>query len=291
MSEKHHHQPKHNCVKVNKTANVGESPNVDGDFVLVPDDVLRIIRVPVQLAVREITTNLVADIHFPEPVMEIKDVKKRVEIVQCRLMTPPAASAEEDDIFSVGPFPLVIKGYVRKNIQYATPIYNKEGNCVASDIKSLTVRVPFETVTNVTLDAPVQLPLANTRTEFDYYREQGLGTGYPEKDMFLSSDISQFHQFSTQFYNQLPFCELLSSTILEWDESTNRHHYKGGPVGEGCFDKIVEKMNVTFTLKVLQNQQLEVATGADDVDDDDNGNGNGNGGAAGTASASRRRRR
>ncbi|WP_421378392.1 CsxC family protein [Bacillus salacetis] len=286
MSDKHHHHPKQDCVKVNKTANVSESPNADGDFVLVPDNELRIVRVPVQLAAREITTNLVADIHFPEPVMEIKDVKKRVEVVQCRLMTPPAPSADVDDIFSVGPFPLVIKGYVRKNIQYATPIYNKEGNCVASDIKSLTVRVPFETVTNVELDSPVQLPLANTRTEFDYYREQGLGSGFPEKDLFLSSDISQFHQFSTQFYNQLPFCELLSSTILEWDESTNRHHYKGGPVGEGCFDKVVEKMNVTFTVKVLQNQQLEVAT-ADDADD----NGNGNGGAAGATSASRRRRR
>jgi hypothetical protein len=285
MSEKHHH-PKNDCVKVNKTANVGECTNVEADAIVVDDGLDRTIRVPVQLAVRQITANLVADIHFPEPVMEIKDIKKRVEIVQCRLLTPPVA-ADVDDFFDDGEFPLVIKGFVRKNIQYATPIYNKEGNCVASDIKSLTVRVPFECVSTIDLDAPVQLPISNTRTEFDFYREQGLGNGYPEKDMFLSSDISQFHQFSTQFYNQLPFCELLSSTILEWDEATNRHNYKGGPVGEGCFDKMVEKMIVRFTIKVLQNQQVTVAT----LVDDDNGNGNGNGGAAGTASASRRRRR
>jgi hypothetical protein len=262
MSENHNnHHPRRDCVNVNKSANVGESLNVAGETLIVPDDVLRTIRVPVQLAVREVTTNLVADIHFPEPVLEIKDIKKRVEIVQCRLLTPPVAAPAFSDN---GTFPLVIKGFVRKNIQYATPVYNREGNCVASDIKSLTVRVPFETVTNVPLAAPVQLPVSNTRSEFDFYREQNLGGGYPEKDQFLSSDISQFHQFSTQFYNQLPFCELLSSTILEWDESTNRHHYQGGPVGEGCFDKIVEKMIVTFTVKVLQNQQLTVTTGDDD---------------------------
>ncbi|MGD6967549.1 CsxC family protein [Rossellomorea vietnamensis] len=261
MSEKHHH-PKRDCVEVSKSANVGECANTEGETLIVPDDVLRTIRVPVQLAVREVTTNLVADIHFPEPVMEIKDVKKRVEIIQCRLLTPPAVAPAFSDN---GTFPLVIKGYVRKNIQYATPIYNKEGNCVASDIKSLTVRVPFECVSNIPLDAPVQLPVANTRSEFDFYREQDLGRGYPEKDQFLSSDISQFHQFSTQYYNQLPFCELLSSTILEWDEATNRHQYNEGPVGEGCFTKIVEKMIVTFTVKVLQNQQMVIETGDDDA--------------------------
>ncbi|WP_044022183.1 CsxC family protein [Bacillus sp. SG-1] len=257
MSDKY---DRHNgCVDFDKSANIGECDNQVVDFLAVPGGNTRIIHTPVQLAVRAVTTNMVANIEFPEPVMEIKDIKKRVEIVQCRLITPPVAtpafSVENNDTF-----PLYIKGYVRKNIQYATPCYDADGHCVSSDIKSLTVRVPFECFTNIDLDFPVALPASNTREEFDYFRAQDLGKGFPEKDQFLSSDISQFHQFSTQFYNQLPFCELLRSTIVEWDEATDRETYGTGPVGEGCFYKMVEKMQLRFVIKVLQNQQLAVTT-------------------------------
>lgn len=257
------------CIDFNESATIGECANTPATPVVVPGGETRTIRVPVQLATVTVTTNLVANIHFPEPVMEIKDIKKRLEIVQCRLITPsvtdPADSFSENGIF-----PLILKGFVRKNIQYATPSadcncngpHHNSGSCVSSDIKSLTVRVPFECVTQVSLTAPVQLPVSGARREFDFFRAQNLGMGFPEKDQFLSSDLSQFHQESTQFYNQLPFCELLSSRIVEWDESTNRSTdlFGNGPVGEGLFDRLVEKMMLNFTIKVLQNQQLAVVT-------------------------------
>ena len=49
-----------------------------------------------------------------------------------------------------------------------------------------------------------------------------LPSGFPEKDELLSSDLSQFHQESAQFYNELPFCELIASKIIEWDEAIDR---------------------------------------------------------------------
>lgn len=255
------------CIDFNQSATIGECANEDATPVLVPAGVVRTILAPVALATRTVSTNLVANIHFPEPVMEIKDIKKRVEIVQCRLITrstdTPTFSAPGET------FPLILKGFVRKNIQYATPCVDHHGDCghhsqcVSSTIKSLTVRIPFECMTTVTLDAPVLLPTRNARSEFDFFRAQKLGKGFPEKDEFLSSDLSQFHQESFQFYNQLPFCELLASRIVEWDESTNRStHLFGndGPVGEGLFDKMVEKVFLNFTIKVLQNQQMNIAT-------------------------------
>lgn len=257
------------CIDFNQSATIGECANMPADPRLVPGGVTRTILTPVQLAALTVSTNLVANIHFPDPVMEIKDIKKRVEIVQCRLLTPSVPeNADDDDAFSAGPFPLILKGFVRKNIQYATPCVGHHGDCghhgpcVSSDIKSLTVRIPFECMTTVTLESPVLLPTRNTRNEFDFFRAQHLGTGYPEKDQFLSSDLSQFHQDSTQFYNQLPYCELLSSSIVEWDESTNRSTelFGNGPVGEGMFDKMVEKMFLNFTIKILQNQQMTVLT-------------------------------
>jgi hypothetical protein len=252
MSDYHKNK---NCVNVDKSASLDHCDNTTVDPILTPAGE-RTVHVPVDLGVYRVSSNLEAHITFPEPVMEIKDVKKNVEIVQCRLMTIPTSNGDFSE--DGAQFPLLLSGYVRKNIQYATPCGGSgfDGSCVSSDIKSLTVRVPFKCMTTITLDSPVQLPRTNNRQEFDFFRAQNLGTGYPEKDQYLSNDISQFHQFSNQFYNQLPYCELLSSSILEWDESTDR--VSEGPVGEGYFYNMLEKMSLNFTIKVLQNQQVRI---------------------------------
>lgn len=246
-----------NCVDFNHSASVHECDNAPAAAPLAPAGEI-IVKVPVDLAVVDITSNIVANIHFPDPVLEIKDIKKRVKIVQCRLITPPAAPGQQ---FSApgATFPVFIKGFVRKNIQYATPCTNEKGNCVSSEIKSLTVDVPFECVTNVTLVRAVQLPQPNVKTEFDFFREQKLGHGFPEKDHLLSSDLSQFHQESAQFYNELPFCELLQSNITEWDEAIDRKPLPGNaPFEEGTFENLVEKMIVRIRIKLLQKQQVRL---------------------------------
>ncbi|WP_173917513.1 CsxC family protein [Halobacillus sp. Marseille-Q1614] len=244
-----------NCVNLNESASVEQCTSVPAATPVAPAGE-RLIKVPVDLGAFTVTSHLVANISFPDPVLEIKDIKKRVIITQCRLMT--RTSTGDDDQFAAGPFPLFLKGYVRKNIQYASPCPHSTEGCISSTIKSLTLKVPFECMTTVTLDSPAQLPVSNTRSEFDFFRAQDLGPGYPEKDQFLSSDISQFHQTSTQAYNELPFCELISSEIIEWDEATDRQSFGEGPVDEGYFHHMVEKMTINFTVKVLQNQQVRV---------------------------------
>ena len=246
-------QSDNNCVNVNQTASVEQCMNTPTDTPIVTGP--RRIRVPVNLGEFIVTSHLSANISFPNPVLEIKDIKKRVEIVQCRLMTNATTF---NGASSVGPFPLFIKGFVRKNIQYASPCHNSSGECVSSEIKSLTTRVPFECMTMVELEEPVQLPELNERFEFDFSRSKALGTGYPEKDHFLSSDISQFHQQSENAYNDLPFCELVRHVIVEWDEATDRQTFDNDPVGEGYFQHILEKMTLSFTVRVLQTQNLLV---------------------------------
>ncbi|PFA67801.1 DUF3794 domain-containing protein [Bacillus sp. AFS015802] len=253
------HKPdQHHCVNFNKSASVEQCGNTDSQPVVVPGGETRTISVPVTLAQREVNSHLVANIHFPDPVLEIKDIKKRVEIVQCRLMT----ETRTNGAFSAAgaTYPLFLKGWVRKNIQYASPCHDSDGQCVSSEIKSLTTRIPFECMTSITLDAPVQLPETNNRSEFDFFRAQDLGKGFPEKDKFLSSDLSQFHQSSTQFYNRLPFCEIVSSKIIEWDEATDRKLFGDNPDSEGYFSHMIEKMNLRFTVRVLQEQLITVDT-------------------------------
>lgn len=248
---------KQNCVSFNQSASVEQCSNVPVSPIIAPPG-RRIIKVPVTLAELTVRTNMVANIHFPDPVLEIKDIKKRVKIVQCRLLLPPAPSP----VFSTGDFQLHLRGFVRKNIQYATPCPDSTGSCVSSDIRSLTTDIPFECVTVIpatSFISPPLLPILNTRNEFDFLRVQELGQGFPEKDQLLSSDLSQFHQESTQFYNELPFCELISSRILEWDEATDRQPLPNhAPFEEGSFQNAVEKMFLEFTIKVLQTQQVAV---------------------------------
>jgi hypothetical protein len=259
MSNDHHGS--HGCVNLNQSASMEQCENVTVNPPLVNAGP-RIVQLPITLAEIRVTSNLVANIHFPDPVLEIKDIKKRVKIVQCRLLL--GGNTIEGGVLT-RPVPLYIKGFIRKNIQYATPCPRTKGDCVASDLRSLTVDVPFECVTNIlpsqffTLPA---IPAFNTRDEFDFFRAQDLGRGFPEKDELLSSDLSQFHQVSEQFYNQLPYCELISSRMVQWDEAVDRYPLPGkGPFEEGTFRTIVEKTMLDFTVKVLQKQQVRITAG------------------------------
>ncbi|WP_394232349.1 CsxC family protein [Niallia oryzisoli] len=257
MSEEQH---KKECIDLNISSTLDEVASEESAPTVVPAPGPVLMHVPVTLAQRTVSTTLSANIHFDDPVLEIKDVKKRVKIVQCSLMLRPTDDPTE--VFVPEDAHLFIRGFVRKNFQFASPTYRASDNCVSSEMRSHTIDLPFELSTIIPAAdfiSPPQRPLLNTRSEFDFFRSQKLGKGFPEKDRFLSSDLSQFHQISTQHYNQFPFCELISSEITEWDEAIDRKPLHGeAPFEEGYFHDMVEKMFLTFTIKVLQNQQAFV---------------------------------
>ncbi|WCK56187.1 DUF3794 domain-containing protein [Aneurinibacillus sp. Ricciae_BoGa-3] len=219
-----------------------------------------IIKVPVVLAELDVQIDMHARIDFPmgQNVLEIKKIKKRVKVTQCRLLLPTNK--------------LFIAGFVRKNIQYAAnpmvelpPTPSTMTTELLSTINSLTVDVPFECVTPIHkfLAKPL-MPKFNKRKEFDFLVSKPLsgGIGFPEKDELMSTDLSQFHQESSEFFNEMVFCELVSADITEWDESLNRMPITGTTgitrIEEGTFTQLSEKMILELTLKVLQNQQVRV---------------------------------
>jgi len=224
--------------------NVSVQPNVVTGKV--------VMKVPVVLAETRVQIDLDTNIEFPEPVLEIKKIKKNLKVTQCRLLLPTNK--------------LFIKGFVRKNIQYAAPKYgNRYG--VTSVIKSLTVDVPFNVVTEVDFIHEPQFSVTPAVHKFSYFNTEKLPTGFPEKERLLSTDFSQFNEISEEVFNELPFCELLSSKFIEYDEILNRkmgevwdgHRNRlEAPFEEGTFTKIEEKMVIELTLKVLQNQQVQM---------------------------------
>lgn len=211
-----------------------------------------VVKVPVVLGEQTVQIDTAAKIEFPEPVLEIKKIQKKLKIVQCRLLLPTNK--------------LFIKGFVRKNIQYATPGHSDRHH-VVSAIRSLTVDIPFEAVTEICfINEPQFHPNMNT-SEFTFFTENKLPDGFSQKEKLLSGDFSQFDQISGETFNELPFCELISSKFIEFDEILDRkmgvvHDHHGermeAPFEEGTFRKIEEKMVIELKLKVLQNQQVEI---------------------------------
>ncbi|MDP4085583.1 MAG: DUF3794 domain-containing protein [Bacillota bacterium] len=210
------------------------------------------IKVPVVLGETTVQIDLDSTITFPEQVLEIKKIKKSLKLVQCRLLLPTNK--------------LFLKGFVRKNIQYATPTRGGR-DYVSSMIHSLTVDVPFQVVTKLDFLSTPDFKSNPRSTEFKYFNSSPLPQGYPSKERLLSGDFSEHNQMSEEVYNELPFCELLSSKFIEYDEALNRSMGSvfgssgqsiTAPFEEGTFTELEEKMVIELTIKVLQNQQVHI---------------------------------
>lgn len=206
-----------------------------------------IVKIPVVLAELTVQVNLDSTITLPEPALEIKKIKKRLKVTQCTIIQNTNK--------------LYLKGFIRKNIEYATrTCSNKSGFC--GDIRHCTVDIPFKCVTPVTYNLLAPAPvLFNTLEEFEFFKTQELPhKQFAEKDELLSGDFSEINQIGSEFFNELPYCELIHSRTIEFDEFINRMQPSGVtiPFEELEFEEIDEKMVIDITLKILQNRQVAI---------------------------------
>ena len=231
------------CVEVD-AKNLGDCPNESIDPVGRGDGV--VVRLPVTLAELDVRFFVNARIDLPEPALEVINIKKRLKITQCMLLQPTNV--------------LFIKGFVRKNIDYSTnTCSNLDGVC--GDIRHCTIDVPFECTTPVDFTTQPDLPIFNARDEFGYLRIEALPRdNFAEKDHLMSNDFSEYNQSSIEYFNKLPFCDLISSNITEFDEFINRTRPIDIdlPFEERLFTQIEEKMVIALSLRVLQEQQVAI---------------------------------
>lgn len=232
------------CVDVD-SRNLSDCPNAPINPSGITDGV--IAKIPVVLAELKVRFFVNAMIDLPESALEIKDIKKKIKVTQCMLLQPTNI--------------LFIKGFVRKNIDYSTrTCSNLEGVC--GDLRHCTIDVPFECTTPVNFYRLPQNPILNERDEFQYLKKERLPREtFAEKDRLMSGDLSEFNQVSTEYFNELPFCELISSRIVEFDEFINRIQPEDIeiPFEERFFSQIEEKMVIELKLKVLQKRQVKIS--------------------------------
>lgn len=195
------------------------SPNIP----LIPTGVNGgvIAKIPVILAQLVIPINLTSFVDLPQEAIKIKDINKRLNLIECILLQPTNV--------------LFIKGFINKSIEYSTTgFFNLKG--VSGKVGNYTIDIPFESSTAVSFFTQPLDPIANTKEVFQY----------------LENDLSIFNQISEEFFNEIPFCKLLSSKIIEFDELINLKD------SEKDFIQIQEKMAIEIRLEVLQNQPVAI---------------------------------
>lgn len=204
-----------------------------------------IAKIPVVLAMFSVQLNITAKITLPEIAIEIKNIKENLMLTQCMLLQDTNT--------------LFIKGQIRKNIDYSTIEKSPTPEEICGDIRHCTVNIPFECTTNVEFNGfPPNDIVPSTSAEFQYFRRESLPSNFAEKDKLLSGDLSEFNQTSTEYYNDLPYCEMINSSIIDVNEYLNRKIIRNGPLNEGVFEEFEEKMSVNIVLRILQNRLVEI---------------------------------
>jgi len=191
------------------------------------------VKIPVVLAEINITIPVEATITLDQPAMEIKRIKKNVFLTQSRIIPFFQECAPDTGI-------LFIEGFIRKNIEYATKTCSIiESPNVCGDIRCCTVEVPF-----------------NFTTRINFIRElQGCNAC---SDPVIGHNPCGQSFFSTEFFNEKPFTELVRADIAEVDIHINPTISCIVPA-EQIFTGFTEKIVVNLTLKVLQEQQVKIA--------------------------------
>ncbi len=246
-----------NFSKPNETASCRSCVEVTGGTVEsctnTPVDIKGIdkkviAKIPVVLAEFNVQFNVSAHVTLPERALEIKNIKNNLKITQCLLI-------QDSNM-------LFIKGFVRKNIDYSTVNYHSNNEGVCGKLNHCTVDIPFECTTPVEFNGfcPEEI-MPNTSQEFEFFRRKELPMGFAEKDKLLSGDLSEYNQVSTEYYNELPYCELVSSRIIQYDEYLDRQLVNDGPLEEHVFRKIEEKMVINTVIRILQNRNVEIDPG------------------------------
>lgn len=184
---------------------------------------------PIIIAEFKVQIDVESKIKLAEPAIEIKRIKKNVFLTECRLI------GKTDKVF--------IKGFVRKNIEYATlDSVSKSGICGA--IKHTTVHVPFRCTAELKNMRTPEFKVNPLTQEITYLNKEICGCDIREKDLI-----------SGEFFNERVFCKLVSAVIHEADIEEEHEKTECFP-GEFLFQNFIEKEVICLTIKLLQNQEI-----------------------------------
>ncbi|CAH2465705.1 hypothetical protein P4T54_11215 [Bacillus mycoides] len=196
-----------------------------------------IVKIPVVLAERTIQIVVESDISLDPPAVEIKRILKNVFLTQCKLVPVAFTPVPGTNYRRVTRAKLFVQGYIRKNIEYASSTCN-------APLFDRIANVPFSGFADLTAaDFLSQALVASSSDTTSHFINPKNGD-LPRLDKYFFEN--------TVFYNEQPYCELVSAQFFELDFSPCPTDLNEP------FDTLREKIVLDLTLKVLQVQQVQV---------------------------------
>lgn len=186
-------------------------------------------KIPIVLGEFKVQIDVESKIKLNEKAVEIKRIKKNVFLTQCRLIGKTHK--------------LFLKGFVRKNIEYAT-VDSFSHSAICGDIKHTTVYVPFQCITEVCFNHKPEIEENDGPSEIIYFDEKNMGR-----------DMKQVDFVNEEFFNEKIFCELISAKIFEADIIEDYEKLECHPI-ENVFRTFTEKEVIFLKIKLLQKQQV-----------------------------------
>ncbi|WP_144511380.1 CsxC family protein [Bacillus sp. FJAT-22090] len=203
---------------------------------VLPANARPIIKVPVVLAETTIQVVVEANIPLNPPASEIKRVFKDVFLTQCKLI-PVRFGTDlcHGEVSTVTRAKLFIEGYIRKDIEYATEDCN-------GVLRDRIATVPFSGFVDLEnfLVPPILGDSSESRSRFIH----------PQKSD--SPRLDKYFFENRVYYNEQPYCELVSANFFELDFSPCPTD------ADETFSTLREKIVVDLTLKVLQDRQVRI---------------------------------
>lgn len=210
--------------------------------LVLPKSAKPIIKAPAVLAETTIQIVLEANIPLNPPAVEIKRVVKDVFLTQCKLV--PVKFSEEicPGIRTVTRGKLFVEGFIRKDIEYATASSN-------GFIRDQIATIPFSGFIDLKGDF---------NEGGDFITFPILGESSEKRSRFINpknGDTPRLDKYffeNSVYYNEQPYCELISANFFELDFSPNLINM------EEAFSVLREKIVVDINLKLLQVRQMRI---------------------------------
>lgn len=203
-------------------------------------------KVPVTIAQTKVQIYVEAVVRLPDPALAITNVNKSVFLTRCLLLPTDDKKSSK----------LLLHGIVRKTLQLAIPNEDGTGR-ISGDIRFASFDIPFKCFAKV--DFLVE-------PDIDFNESTKLLQNVDEN--LSGPDLSQDTFLNSQVLNERVFCQLVETKVREVDAKYDLSAFDNRTL----FSTINESMVVELTLRVLQNQLVEVSGGSE-------GGGGGKGGS------------
>ena len=208
------------------------------------------VKIPVVLTESTITITIESSLKLEDVVLQIKHIRKNVYLNQCKLIPNSENGKPNTGI-------LFIDGFIRKNIEYTTKDHNDKGvSC--GKVKHATVKVPFKCTTRVKFNTYPKFKPNTYQEELEILQTSNKVFNPCGEDI-TGRDIREQSFKMIEFFNEKVFCELISAEIAESDILENPINKECKTPLEQGFHDITEKVVLFLTIKLLQNQHVEIS--------------------------------